>query len=66
MDYERVFKQIFVTNAFNGSRDILVLNRIFRLVSENMIKLRKELLSKPSPKSLKDVVKNFIPPKGIA
>ena len=66
VDYERAFKQNFVTNVFNGSEDFLVLDRIFRLVDEDMIKFRKELLSKPPPKSLKDVVKNFILPKGIA
>ena len=66
MDYERAFKQDFVTNAFNGSEDFLVSDRIFRLVDEDIIKFRKELLSKPPTKSLKDVVKNLIPPKGIA
>ena len=66
VDYERAFKQNFVTNAFNGSEDFLVSDRIFRLVGEDMIKFRKELLSKPPPKSLKDVVKNLIPPKCIA
>ena len=66
MDYEGAFKQNFVTNAFNGCEDILVLDRIFRQVGEDMIKFRKELLSKPPPKSLKDVVKNLIPSKSIA
>ena len=65
MDYEGAFKQNFVTNAFNGCEDILVLDRIFRQVGD-MIKFRKELLSKAPPKSLKDVVKNLIPPKSIA
>ena len=37
-----------------------------RIVGEDMIKFTKELLAKPQPKSLKDVVKNLIPPKGIA
>ena len=66
VDYERAFKQNFVTNAFNGSEEFLVSVRIFRLVGEDMIKFKKELLSKPPPKSLKDVVKNVILPKGIA
>ena len=66
MDYEGAFKQNFVTNAFNGCEDILVLDRIFRQVGEDMIKFRKELLSKPPPKSLKDVVKNLIPSKSMA
>ena len=66
VDYERAFKQNFVTNTFDGSEDFLVSDRIFRLVGKDMIKFRKELLSKPPPKSLKDVVKNLIPPKGIA
>ena len=65
VDYEGAFKQNFVTNAFNGCEDILVLDRIFRQVGD-MIKFRKELLSKAPPKSLKDVVKNLIPPKSIA
>ena len=66
MDYERAFKQNFVTNTFNGFEDFLVSDRIFRLVGEDMIKFRKKLLSKPPPKSLKDVVKNLILTKGIA
>ena len=66
MDYERAFKQNFVANTFNGFEDFLVSDRIFRLVGEDMIKFRKELLSKPPPKSLKDVVKNLILTKGIA
>ena len=44
----------------------MVLDRIFRLIGEDMIKFTKELLCKPPPKRLKDVVKNLIPPKGIA
>ena len=66
VDYERTFKQDFITNAFNCSKDFLASDRIFRLVGEDLIKFRKKLLSKPPPKSLKDVVKNLIPPKGIA
>ena len=42
MDYQRTFKQNFVTNAFNGSEDFLISNRIFRLAGEDMIKFRKE------------------------
>ena len=41
VDYERAFKQNFVTNGFNGSKDFLVSDRLFRLVSEDMIKFRK-------------------------
>ena len=66
VDYEMAFKQNFATNVFNGSEDSLVSDRIFSLVGEDMIKFRKELLSKPPPKSLKDVFKNLIAPKGIA
>ena len=40
LDYERAFKKNFVTNAFNGSKDCLALDRIFRLVGKDMIKFR--------------------------
>ena len=41
MDYDRAFKQNFVTNMFNDSEDFLVSDRILRLVGEDMIKFRK-------------------------
>ena len=44
VDYPRAFKQNFITCAFDGSEDYLVSDNIFRLVGENMIEFRENLL----------------------
>ena len=65
IDTEREFKSLFVTNAFDGSDDYLVSDKLYALIGDEMVKFRKELmLSKPS-KTLKEVVRKLIPPKGI-
>ena len=65
VDYPRTFKQNFITCAFDGSEDYLVSDNIFRLVGEDMIEFRGSLLRESVPNTLKSVVKNMIPPKGI-
>ena len=65
VDYPRAFKQNFITCAFDGSKDYLVSDNIFRLVGEDMIEFRENLLRESVPNTLKSVVKNMIPPKGI-
>ena len=65
VDCERAFKQNIVTNAFNGTEDYVVFDKIFRLFDDDMQILQGNLLGKPPPKTLRAVVRNLISTKGI-
>ena len=65
VDCAAVFKNLFVTNALDGSEDHLIWDKIFRLVGADMISFRNQLLDQSVPKFLQDVVKTLIPPKGV-
>ena len=64
-DIKREFKSLFVTNSLDGSEDYLVSNKLFSLIGEEMKTLRKELMSSNSSRTLKEVVRNLIPHKGV-
>ena len=59
------FKQLWLIYALDGSEDYLVSDRIMRLVGTKMRKIREELLAQPVPKTLKELERKPIPPKGI-
>ena len=65
IDIKREFKSLFVTNSLDGSEDYLVSNKLFSLIGEEMKTFRKELMSSNSSRTLKEVVRNLIPPKGV-
>ena len=65
VDCAAAFKNLFVTNALDGSEDHLIWDKIFRLVGADMISFRNQLLDQSVPKVLQDVVKTLIPPKGV-
>ena len=65
VDSTKAFKNLFVTNAFDGSGDYLVSDKLFRLIGVRMLEFRTELLVKRVPKFLAGAVKQLIPPKGI-
>ena len=65
VDCDAPFKNLFVTNALNGSKDHLIWDKIFRLFGTDMISFRNQLLDQSVPKFLQDVVKTLIPPKGV-
>ena len=54
-----------MTNALDGSDDYLVSDRIFSMVGDSMRGFRSEMLKEPCPKTLVEVVRKLIPPKGI-
>eukprot|EP00794_Sanderia_malayensis_P013649 gene13649-15078_t len=63
IDFCTRFKSLWVTNALDGSEDHMVSDKLFRLVGEDLVKYRNQLLKKPS--GLKEMIANIIPPKGI-
>ena len=64
-DIKREFKSLFVTNALDKSEDYLVLDKLFALIGDEMVDLRKKLMPQNSVKILKEVIRNLIPPKGV-
>ena len=64
-DTKREFKSLFVTNALDGSEDYLVSNKLFALTGDEMIDFWKELMSQNFVKTLIEVIRNLLPPKGI-
>ena len=64
-DTKREFKSLFLTNALDGSEDYLVSNKLFALTGGEMIDFWKELMSQNFVKTLIEVIRNLLPPKGI-
>ena len=65
VDTEREFKSLFVTNALDGSEDDLVSDILYALVGTEMVKFRTELMTSRPAKTLKEVIRRLIPPKGV-
>ena len=65
LDANTAFKSVWVTNCLDGSEDYLVNDKISALVGDNMRQFRNEMTAKPPPKTLKEVIRSLIPPKGI-
>ena len=65
LDANTAFKSVWVTNCLDGSEDYLVNDKIFALVGDSMRQFRNEMTAKPPPKTIKEVIRSLIPPKGI-
>jgi hypothetical protein len=65
VDFNTVFKKLFITNKLDGSEDIFVSDKLFSLIGDDMLDFRRELLKSEVPVNLQAVVKKIIPPKGI-
>ena len=65
VDTEREFKSLFVTNALDGSEDYFLLDKLYALVGNEMVKFRTELMSSRPAKTLKEVIRKLIPPKVV-
>ena len=65
IDCKTAFKNVFVTNALDGSEDHLVNNKLYQLVGQEMVSFREELMKEKSPKLLSELLKTITPPKGI-
>ena len=53
-----------MTNALDGSEDCLISDKLFELVGPTMLEFREKLM-KGSPKTLQEVIRQLIPPKGV-
>ena len=51
--------------ALDGSEDYFVSDKLFALIGDEMVHFRKDLMSQNSVKTLIEVIRNLIPPKGI-
>ena len=63
LDANTAFKSVWVTNCPDGFEDYLV-NDILTLVGDSMRQFRNEMTAKPPPKTIKEVIRSLIPPKG--
>jgi hypothetical protein len=65
IDFSKRFKSLWVTNKLNGSEDYLVSSKLMDMVGDDLKEFRKNLMSKPSPKKIKELQSLIIPPKGV-
>ena len=65
LDTNVVFKSVWVTHSLDGSENYLVSDKVSGLVGDSMRQFKNEMTAKPPPKTVKEVIRSFIPPKGI-
>ena len=65
IDVNARMKNLWLTNALDGSEDYLVSERIFTLVGNSLINKRESLMNSPSPRTLKELVKRITPPRKV-
>ena len=65
IDNTREYKSLFVTNALDGSEHYLVSDKLFGFIRNETVDFRKKLMSRNCVKTLKEVIRNLIPSKGI-
>ncbi|CAI9726013.1 Hypothetical predicted protein [Octopus vulgaris] len=65
IDVEAAFKSTWATNAFDGSEDYKVSDRITHLVSPLMREFRPEMMPIPCSDTIQRVIKNLIPLKEV-
>jgi hypothetical protein len=58
VDVSHALKENFITNALDGSEDILVSDRLFQFVGKDVVEFRKEMLQKNHPTASR----NFLTP----
>ena len=59
-DVKSSFKSVWVTNALDGLEDYLVSDKIFVFVGESMTNFQNEMISKPPPKIIKELINPFM------
>ena len=65
LDSNVAFKSVWVTNSLDGSEDYLVSDKIFGLAGDSTRQFGNEMTAKPPPKTVQEVIRSLIPPKGI-
>ena len=64
MNFDEVFKQLFITNKLDGSED-LVRDTLFDLIGSDMVEFREKSMEPRTPDTIQAVIKNIILPKGM-
>ena len=64
-DVTKALKENFIANALDGSEDIMVRDKIFSLVGEDIIRFRQELLNTPVTRLMRDMLASITPPEGV-
>lgn len=64
VDVELAFKQNMITLSFDGKEDYLAKESLMKIVGEEMMVFRKELLKSRLPKNVKELADTVTPPKG--
>ena len=64
MNFAEVFKQLFITNKFDDSED-LVRDTLFDLIGSDMVEFREKSMKPRTPDTIQAVIKNIILPKGM-
>ena len=49
----------------DGLEDCLVSDKLFALIGDEVVDFRNKLMSQKSVKTLKEVIRNLTPPKGV-
>ena len=62
IDVKSASKSVWVTNAIDRSDGYLVSDKIFGLNGKSMTSFRTEIIAKPPPKNLKELITSMIPP----
>ena len=62
-DRKKAFKTNFMTNNLNGSEDLEVSEKLYKMVGKEIVEHREKLLKEPCPKDLKALLKRITPPK---
>ena len=65
VDNVNAFKNLFFTNALDGSEDYKVSDKIWKLVGNEMKIFRDKLMTENSPNTLDGLLKKITPPKGV-
>ena len=60
-DFSQVFKKLFITSKLDGSKNYLVLDKIFSIIGNEMKNFHDTLINSDVPNNLQGVVKQFIP-----
>ena len=61
IDVKSASKSVWVTNAIDGSEDYLVSDKTFGLNGKSMTSFRTEIIAKPPPKTVKELITSVIP-----
>ena len=65
IDTKKEFKSLFGTNTLDGSEDFFVSDKLFTFIGDEIADFWKELMSQNFVKTLKEVIRNLILPKGV-